>query len=146
MKEVDVTSAIIISAPVNRVAAFSSNPDNAPAWYENIKSVKWISTPPMQVGSQMAFTAQFLGRKLSYVYEVALWEPGQKLIMKTADGPFPMETTYCWEKVNETETRMVLRNRGYPSGFSKWIKPLMVFMMKRANTRDLQLLKKIMEQ
>ncbi|MGK2860509.1 MAG: SRPBCC family protein [Chitinophagaceae bacterium] len=145
MKAVDVFSEILISASSEEVAAFASNPDNATAWYTNIKSVEWITSAPMQEGSQIAFKAQFLGRQLLYVYEITEWIPGEKLVMKTADGPFPMETTYTWKEMDKQTTRMTLRNRGIPSGFSKFFAPFMSFMMRSANRKDLQLLKKIIE-
>ncbi len=145
MKTVDVISEIIISANAEEVAAFASNPDNATAWYKNIKSVEWITSAPMHQGTQIAFKAQFLGRQLSYVYEITEWVPGEKLVMKTADGPFPMETTYTWKEMDKQTTRMTLRNRGIPTGFSKVFAPFMSFMMRRANRKDLQLLKKIIE-
>jgi Polyketide cyclase / dehydrase and lipid transport len=145
MKPVDVMTETKISATLKSVAGFSVNPDNAPAWYVNIKSVEWKTPKPLAVGSQIAFVARFMGRKLSYVYEVANWVPGEILVMRTADGPFPMETTYYWEAIDEETTRMKLRNRGVPTGFSKLFTPFMVFMMKRANRKDLKKLKQILE-
>jgi hypothetical protein len=73
----------------------------------------------LPVHSQIASEAQFLGKKLSYVYEIIEWMPDEKLIMRTSEGPFPMETTYTWESINERVTKMTLRNRGNPEGFSK---------------------------
>ena len=93
----------------------------------------------------MAFVARFLGRRMAYTYEVVELEPGRKLVMRTAQGPFPMETTYTWEPAGEGETRMTLRNRGEPSGFSKIAAPLMKAAMRRANLKDLALLKTILE-
>ena len=142
---VDVHTAITINCPIEEVAAYASNPDNTPHWYVNIKSVEWKTPKPLAIGSQMAFVAKFLGRTLSYVYEVIELSES-KMIKRTADGPFPMETTYTWESLSDNETRMTLRNAGHPSGFSKLFAPFMATAMKKANNKDLLLLKKILEQ
>ena len=60
--------------------------------------------------------AQFLGRRLAYMYEVRELVPGERLVMSTSDGPFPMETTYTWADAGPGATHMTLRNRGEPAG------------------------------
>jgi uncharacterized membrane protein len=145
LPRVDVSSEIVISAPIEMVAEFASNPDNAPAWYENIKSVQWVTTPSVRPGSKVAFVAQFLGRTLSYIYEFTAVEPGRRLVMQTSEGPFPMETTYEWIPEGPTATRMKLRNRGSPTGFAVLAAPLMSWAMRRENRKDLARLKKILE-
>jgi uncharacterized membrane protein len=142
---VDVLSEINIARPRQEVAAFAGDPSNAPKWYVNIKSVEWKSNPPVAVGSRMAFVAQFLGRRLAYTYEVVELVPSEKLVMRTAEGPFPMETTYAWTSTDDKHTRMTLRNRGQPAGFSKVVAPFMAAMMRRANRNDLERLKSILE-
>jgi hypothetical protein len=141
---VDVTTRTEIAAPVSTVAAFASEPDNAPRWYVNIKRVEWHTPRPMRVGSRFAFAAEFLGRRLEYVYQVVEYVPDRRLVMRTADGPFPMETTYEWEPTH-TGTRMTLTNRGTPSGFSRIVAPFMSAAMRRANRKDLAALKAVLE-
>jgi hypothetical protein len=142
---VDVVSEIVIDRPQAVVAAFAGDPTNAPRWYENIKSVEWKTEPPVVVGSRVAFVAHFLGRRLAYTYEVVELTPSEKLVMRTAEGPFPMETTYTWETVGAGATRMSLRNRGEPTGFSRVGAPLMAAAMGRATRKDLALLKRLLE-
>ena len=126
----------VIPFPVDDVSSFAGDPTNAPQWYANITSVTWRTAPPVAVGSQMDFEARFLGRRLSYTYEVIAHEPGLRLVMRTADSPFPMETTYTWEPAEEG-TLMKLRNRGAPSGFAKVAAPVMAQAMRYAMTKDL---------
>ena len=141
---VDVTTEIMIGRPVDVVASYAGDPSNAPIWYENIKSVEWKTEPPLRVGSRVAFVAHFLGRELTYTYEIVDLVPGKCLVMRTAEGPFPMETTYTWSAV-EGSTRMTLRNRGEPSGFSKLSAPIMAAAMRRATRKDLDRLRIIIE-
>jgi hypothetical protein len=106
--------------------------------------VEWETQPPLAVGSRIAFVAQFLGRRLAYTYELRELVPGERLVMATAEGPFPMETTYTWEDA-PGGTRMMLRNHGEPTGFSALAAPLMAMMMRRANEADLARLKAVLE-
>jgi len=142
---VDVITETEIGCSIEEVSEYASNPCNAPDWYVNIKSVEWKTPPPLSIGSQLAFKANFLGRDLAYVYVIKELVPHQKLVMSTEEGPFPMETTYTWEKIDENRTKMTLRNRGYPSGLSKLMAPFMVPVMRKANKKDLALIKVILE-
>ena len=141
---VDVTVETRIRRPVAEVAAFAGDPGNAPSWYVNIESVRWQTPPPVQVGSRMDFVASFLGRRIEYTYEVAELVPGERLVMRTAQGPFPMQTTYTWEPA-DGGTRMTLRNNGAPSGFARVVTPVMALAMRRAMAKDLASLKRRLE-
>ncbi len=142
---VDVQCERTIPRPRSDVAAYAADPDNATSWYSNIKTVEWETAPPLAVGSRLAFTATFLGRRLTYTYEIRELIPGERLVMSTAQGPFPMETTYTWEDAGDGATRMTLRNRGEPSGFQKVAAPVMARALRRAMSNDLERLSAILD-
>jgi uncharacterized membrane protein len=142
---VDVTTEIEIARARAEVAAYAANPDNAPEWTKNITSVEWRTSPPLDVGSRIAFTASFLGSRLEYTYEVRELRPGVRFVMSTEEGPFPMETTYEWSDAPGGGTVMTVRNRGEPTGFSKVSAPLVARAVARAGRKDLRRLKEILE-
>lgn len=143
--DVDVEVQVVLPFAREVVAAYAGDPGNAPEWYANIESVRWQTAPPVAVGSRMDFEARFLGRRLAYTYEVVDLVPGERLVMRTSDGPFPMETTYAWSDA-AGGTAMRLRNRGTPSGFSKVAAPMMRRAMKAAMIKDMARLAERLEQ
>jgi len=142
---VDVVTETEIGRPRSEVAAYAADPENATSWYENIEAVEWQSPKPLAAGSRVAFVARFLGRRLSYTYEIETLAPGEQLVMRTVDGPFPMETSYSWEEAPDGGTKMTLRNRGEPAGFSRVAAPFLERAMRRANRKDLARLKALLE-
>ena len=142
---VDVVVEAVIDRPLEQVAAYAGDPSNAPEWYANIASVEWLTPPPLAVGSRLAFVASFLGRRLSYTYEVAELVPAQRLVMRTSQGPFPMETTYEWREAGQGRTAMRLRNRGEPSGFGRIAAPALAAAVRRSTTKDLARVKRLLE-
>ena len=143
--KVEIETSTIIDRPRAKVAKFASNPANAPRWYANIESVKWKTSRRLAVGSKIAFVARFLGKHIEYTYEVVELVPLERLVMRTAEGPFPMETTYTWEALSPSSTRMTLRNRGAPAGFAKFAGPMMSRSIRKANEKDLDTLKELLE-
>ena len=142
---VDVQTEIEIQRPRSEVAGYAGDPEKACEWYENIETSEWQTPPPLSIGSRMKFSARFMGRSLAYSYEVRQLVPDERLVMSTDEGPFPMETTYTWTDADAGATKMTLRNRGEPSGFAKVAGPVMEAAMRRANRKDLRLLKEILE-
>jgi polyketide cyclase/dehydrase/lipid transport protein len=142
---VDVETRIVIARPRPEVAAFAADPSNATAWYRNIEAVEWRTPRPAAVGTRVAFVARFLGRRLAYTYEIRELVAGERLLMSTDEGPFPMETTYIWNDAAGDATEMTLRNRGEPSGFRGVAAPVIAAAMRRANAKDLERLKTLLE-
>jgi hypothetical protein len=142
---VDVRTRIEIARALDDVAAYVAEPTNAPTWYRNIEHAEWRTPPPLAVGSQFAFVANFLGRRLEYTYGVVEHVPGERLVMGTTYGPFAMETTYTWAEGPGGGTTMTLRNRGEPAGFSRLYAPFLAAAMRRANRKDLERLRELLE-
>ncbi|HJQ21668.1 MAG TPA: SRPBCC family protein [Gemmatimonadaceae bacterium] len=141
----DVRTEILIGRPRAEVAEWSADPERAPLWYANIKRVEWVTEPPIARGSRVTFTAEFLRRQLRYTYEIVDFVAGERLVMRTSEGPFPMETTYEWSDAGEGRTLMRLRNKGAPSGFARVLAPFMGPIVRSENRKDLRRLKAILE-
>ncbi len=142
---VDVAETVVIERPIAAVAEYAGDPSNAPEWYRRIKTADWQTDPPVKLGSQITFRARFVGKDLVYTYVVTEFTPGEQVAMRTAEGPFPMNTTYTWRAVGERVTHMTLRNHGEPQGFSRLMAPLMAIAMRRAMRQDLADLKRLLE-
>jgi len=145
-KLLTVINHVVINRPIGEVARYAAHPDSAPQWYTNIKEVTWLTSGEFSVGSIVAFRAEFLGKSLSYSYIIKEFIPGHRLVMTTAEGPFPMTTEYVWTATKDGHTKMTLKNSGKPTGFAWYVKPLLRWSMNRANQKDLRLLKSILEQ
>ncbi|MDJ0767616.1 MAG: SRPBCC family protein [Ilumatobacter sp.] len=142
---VNVLATAVIERPIDEVADYVGDPSNAPEWYRRIESAEWQTEPPITLGSKITFRARFLGRDLVYTYEVVEFTPGEQVAMRTAGGPFPMNTVYTWRPLSDTKTHMALRNHGEPRGFGKLAAPFVARAMKRAMTQDLADLKQLLE-
>ena len=124
MVDVDVVTEAVIPRPVAEVAGYAADPTNAPEWYANIASVEWETAPPVDVGSRIAYT-----------YEVIEFEPEQRLVMRTAEGPFRWDHLHV--AVDVGGTHMSLRQPGNAFGLRAVAAPLVVAAMRRANRKDL---------
>lgn len=142
---VNVILDIIIQRPIEEVMKYAVDPDNAKLWYDNIKVSKMLTEKPLTVGSKILFQAKFLGRTMDYTYEVVDFVPNKVMSMRTSDGPFLMETSYFWTKIDPSTTKMEIQNQGIPTGFSSLLAPMMTMMMKRAMKKDLKKIKRILE-
>ena len=83
---VDVRTEVDIARPVDMVATYTADPDNAPLWYANIESVEWKTEHALRTGAVVGFVARFLGRRLAYDYELVEYTPGERLVMRTTQA------------------------------------------------------------
>ncbi len=142
---VDIKTEIVIDRPRAEVAAFAADPDNAMAWYEHVQRVVWRTRRPLAVGTRIGFLAESLGRQLEFVYEVVALVPGERLVMRSEEGRFPMETIYSWQDEPGGGTRMLLTNHAEPRGMGRLSAALLRRSMRRSSANDLARLKNVLE-
>jgi len=135
---------LVINRPIEEVFAFVSNSENLPRWRSTSLEVKKTSEGPLNVGSTFKGRFTFLGRQFDGNVVVTAHEPNRVFVSKMAEGPFPLETGYTLESV-ENGTHITFVVNGEPGGFFKFAEPLVVSMAKRAYETDLQNLKEMME-
>ena len=135
---------IVINRPIEEVFAFVSNSENLPRWRSTSLEVKKTSEGPLGVGGTFRGRFTFLGRQFDGNVEVTAHEPNRVYASKMAEGPFPLETGYTLEPV-ENGTHVTFVAEGEPGGFFKLAEPLVVSMARRVYTTDLQNLKEMLE-
>jgi hypothetical protein len=143
--ELDVATEIEIAVARERVAAFAADPGNATRWRETFKQAQAEHAGPPAVGSRIVFVSKVLASEVTYTYEVVEHEPGERLVMRTEDGPFAVQTTYAWADADGGGTRMTLRSSGEPARSTKLATRLMAKAMGRADAKDLARLKALLE-
>ena len=140
-----VEDEIEIAKPCAEVAAFAGNPTMAPEWCDNVDAVRWWTEPPVRVGARVTFVARLLGQTFAYAALVTHFDPGERLVMRTKFGPFPVETTYVWRAVTADSTRMTVRKRVTPGGLARLGAPAVVLVLRWAMRENLQRLKLLLE-
>ena len=145
MATVDVEVHTTINRPRPDVAGYCCDPDHVTAWYANVKAVQWETDGPLTIGSRFRFTSQFLGRRLEYTYEVVELIAAERLVMRSDQSPFRMETTYTFQDAPDDATWMSVRNRGEPTAYAGLAPPILATAIRRATSNDLARLKAILE-
>jgi len=135
---------LVINRPAEEVFAFVSNSENLPRWRSTSLEVKKTSTGPLGMGTTFKGRFTFLGRQFDGNVVVTAYEPNRVYMSKIAEGPFPLETGYSLEPI-ENGTHVTFVVDGAPGGFFKLAEPLIVSMAKRAYEADLHNLKEMLE-
>lgn len=151
----DVTVRTVFEAPRSLVAEVSGDPSQAWRWFSTIRSVRWHGEPAVTEGAVVDLVSRFLGRELAYTYRIVDLVPGERLVMRTEEGPFPMETTFTWwdeepldvpGAASRPRTGMSLRNAGRPKGMTTLGSGAVTLGMKRAMHRDLERLRLVLRE
>jgi uncharacterized membrane protein len=141
---VEVEESIAIDRPRHGVAAYAMDPANDTSWIRALTRVELLTDPPVRVGTRVRRVAQFLGRSVDYVLEVADYEPGRRLAMRSVRAPFPMLVTYLFADQGGG-TRATIRVQGDTGRFYRLAGPLLAGQVRRGVRGDLERLKRNLE-
>lgn len=142
---VQVSAEMPIRRARRTVADFMLDPRNDLAW---IGGIKRVDAPPdgmLHVGTRVTRSAEFLGRRFTYVNEITSIVDGAELAMRSVAGPFPMEVRYTVEEDGDGCIARVDVS-GSTDGFYQLAAPLLNRAVKRSIQGDLRRLKRILEQ
>lgn len=139
-----IEHSVEIARPVEQVFAYTSDPENDPAWAGAKTDVRRISEGPTVTGSSHRETVSFLGRRIDHTVEVADLEPNTSITWRDEQGPAPGTVVYAYERVGDG-TRFTLRLDVGLDGLLALAEPL----VKRAGDQqvhdDLTALKAVLE-
>ncbi len=138
----DVAVEIEVARPRADVARYATDWRNDTEWIGALAEARLVTEPPFGVGSQVARTARFLGRRIEYVNEVVEYEPERRLVMRSVKAPFPMTVVYEFEDA-EDGTLARIRVDGEPGRLYAVAGPLMDAAVRRNLRRDLERLEQL---
>ena len=141
---IDVTVETAIARPREEVAAFALDPANDTAWIGSISESRRVTDGPLAPGSRVARVASFLGKRIEYVNEIDELVSGERLVMHSVAGPFPMRITYEFVDGDGGSVARI-RVEGDAGGFYALAAPALRRKVRRSVEADLAALKGLLE-
>jgi uncharacterized membrane protein len=133
---VQVTSEVRIARPADEVFAFIADAENNPTWQDGMRSCRWVTEPPIAVGSRYAQHASFVGRDIESLFEVVALEPDTSITIETIESTFPIRVTRSVEPVGEGSCLVRAGVSGEPGGLFRFASPLLKRMVRRSVRND----------
>lgn len=142
---VEVTSEVAIARPAEEVFAFLADAENNPSWQRGMKSCRWTSGGPIEVGSTYEQRAAFLGRPIVSTFVVTDLDPGRSITITTVESTFPITVTRSVEPHGEAACVVRAQVSGDPSKVFRVAEPAMRWMVQRSVRADYARLKGLLE-
>lgn len=141
----EVTSSVEVERPADEVFAFVADAENNPRWQRGMRSCRWVSDPPIGVGSVYEQEASFLGRTIRSTFEVVAYEPDRSITIETIESTFPIRVTRSVEPVGDGRSRVSAIVRGDPTGVFSIFAPALRWMVRRSVRGDYRRLRELLE-
>ncbi len=132
----DIAVERSMSVPAERVAAVMFDPTHDQTWMQALTAVD-VLDQPVAIGTRVRRHARFMGKGISWITVVRAYEPGRRLELDIADGPFVGVVTYEIESLGSSSV-VRIRNVGAPGQFAWMPSGLIRMAMRRSLAKDLQ--------
>jgi uncharacterized membrane protein len=141
---INVSIRIEINIPASAAYAYIADFSNNAAWQSGIKSTDWTSPPPIRVGSTYDQISEYKG--IVTGYEITTIDPSRSITTESRDGAtFPITVTRSVVPLGEARCRVTVDLAGYPRGFRRFAKPLVVKIVRDTIETDYRRLKRLLE-
>jgi len=141
---------VVVELEINRPCAlvweYMENAEHNPEWLKNMESARWITDPPIRVGSRYEQVARFLGKEVRTNFEVTGLEPGRRITISSLPGSsFPLRITREVEPAGDARCRVRETAGGDSSGFYRLADPVVRVLVRANITRAYRGLKRLLE-
>jgi hypothetical protein len=141
-----VTVETEIGRPPGPVWEYLANAEHNPEWLSNMSSCRWISEPPIQVGSRYEQIAHFLGKEVRTTFEVTALEPERLITITSLPGSsFPLTITRRLDPAGPRGCLVTEIAGGDASGFYRVAEASMRIMVRRNIAAAYRKLKRLLE-
>jgi uncharacterized membrane protein len=134
---------VTIARPVDDVFAVLTDPTLTPRWSANAISERWLTPPPVGIGSRREAVTKGWGRAMTNVAEVVAFEPGRSWTMRSVSGP-GFEASASFASASDGTRVVWTWNLGRP-GWQRLAMAPFGPIFRRAITADLARLKTMLE-
>jgi uncharacterized membrane protein len=141
---IEVSASVEIARPAGAVFDYLADMANNPRWQRGMRSCRWTSEPPLQLGSTYDQEASFLGKSITSSFEVIELVPGRRIRIRTTGGSMPMDVTRHVEP-HGAGSRVGAIVRGDPSGVFRVAAPILRLLVQASVRRDYRRLKDLLE-
>lgn len=126
--------------------AYLADAERNTEWLSNMQSCRWITQPPIAVGSQYEQVARFLGKEVRTSFEVTELREGELITISSLPGSsFPLTITRRLEQGEDRRCQVTEVAGGDPAGFYRLAEPLMRPLVRRNIARAYAKLKLLLE-
>lgn len=137
---------IEIDRPADEVFAYLSNFENNPVWQGGMERARFLTEPPLRVGSKYEQVARFMGRDIVSKFEITALEEGRRVDIATYESTFPIQVSRRVEPLGEARSLVTAQIDGEPmKGLLAVFNPLMGWFAQRSVTGDYARLKELLE-